>query len=432
MRPRARAWRAVALAAVAVGGLTLGLPPASPPPAGGQEAQLKRRPGPQPMVLVRIDSTGVEVPVLQVSVPYRALVFKRRETGFHAALRVVAVAQRGRSRVGGGVGEAEIVLPDYRATRAEGELLCEAPLRLRGEAPVTLRVTTTQPGTSRLWEERLDHRPFPPDGDGAVPLHFTAFSWNAGSDTGSSALLDTGSDSLRVRFQLGRRPGVPAWPDGGVLLTAEVRSSRREVRGAVRRAALPAAPAEAETTAVLSWPAAALPFGRLELAAWLETPVAAGPRLDLAPQRRFVNLNLPWEDDELWRRHVGWLEGVLDRAARQALARQPAVERAAAWRSVWEQQAGAGGARARDLERAHLLRVVEADDRFGEFGRGAQSDRGRIFIRYGPPDSVERRGDDLTYQGLWEIWYYHRERLMFTFFDAHGLGDFRLTATATL
>jgi hypothetical protein len=37
---------------------------------------------------------------------------------------------------------------------------------------------------------------------------------------------------------------------------------------------------------------------------------------------------------------------------------------------------------------------------------------------------------DLSYPGQWEVWYYRRDGVLYRFYDAYGLGDFRLYDTA--
>jgi GWxTD domain-containing protein len=70
-------------------------------------------------------------------------------------------------------------------------------------------------------------------------------------------------------------------------------------------------------------------------------------------------------------------------------------------------------------------RVRYANANFGYFGAGWKSDRGRIYIRRGPPDSVESR--PVTPAGpAYEVWYYFQQNLTFVFVDRTGLGDYQL------
>lgn len=386
--------------------------------------------GLQTTVLVRYDDDGLPQPVVQVTVPYRSLVFRRRDGVFRAAVRVTVVAQRGRSRVGGGVGQAEAVLPDYRATRGEGQLVCETPVPVRGEGLVTLQVRTEIVGTSLRWSERLTHAPT--TGASRVPLYCEAVDWNAESVPGQAALLGPGEDSLRVTCRLRRRPGAVPWPERGVALVLSIRGERDEAQPAVRRRLFVDDPGVSAFGVTCTWSTEGLPFGRLELTGWLELAEPGGEQVVIGGARPFANLHVRWEDEADWRRQVGWLEGRLEGDARQRLLRTPTAQRPAAWRAAWEALAATHGGHSGELERAHLLRIIEADAQFGQFGRGALSDRGRVYIRHGAPDSVERHGDDLSREGQWEIWYYYALRLTFTFYDAHGLGDYRLTSSTGL
>ena len=101
----------------------------------------------------------------------------------------------------------------------------------------------------------------------------------------------------------------------------------------------------------------------------------------------------------------------------------------AAWDTVWAQLAREEAIPVREAQRAHLLRIIEADDRFGRFGRGSLSDRGRVLIRYAEPTRFDRHAGDSAREQQWEVWYYSGLGLRFTFVDRHGLGDYRLQET---
>jgi len=170
--------------------------------------------------------------------------------------------------------------------------------------------------------------------------------------------------------------------------------------------------------------ASEMPFGALVFTALVMAE--DGASLELTPGRDLVNLALPWGDEAAWRRHVTWLEMIVDADRRRVLAGTSAAGRPAAWRAVWEERPP----EARPDESEHLLRIVEADRRFGRFGRGALSDRGRILVYHGEPERVETLTMDAAYPGTWQIWYYGGRGLLFRFYDAYGLGDFRLYDTA--
>jgi GWxTD domain-containing protein len=76
----------------------------------------------------------------------------------------------------------------------------------------------------------------------------------------------------------------------------------------------------------------------------------------------------------------------------------------------------------------YLSRVHHANQQFGfGFREGWRSDRGRVFITYGPPDEYERypsRSDSKPY----EIWYFNNIQggVVFVFVDRTGFQDYQL------
>jgi GWxTD domain-containing protein len=56
---------------------------------------------------------------------------------------------------------------------------------------------------------------------------------------------------------------------------------------------------------------------------------------------------------------------------------------------------------------------------------GWQTDRGNIYIKYGPPTDVERHIDEMNIPP-YEIWYYHHIERRYIFEDKSGIGDFKL------
>ena len=56
---------------------------------------------------------------------------------------------------------------------------------------------------------------------------------------------------------------------------------------------------------------------------------------------------------------------------------------------------------------------------------GWRTDRGRIYIKFGPPDDIERYPFEMgTYP--FEIWRYYSLRKVFVFVDRTGFGDYYL------
>jgi GWxTD domain-containing protein len=90
----------------------------------------------------------------------------------------------------------------------------------------------------------------------------------------------------------------------------------------------------------------------------------------------------------------------------------------------------------------HYRRIVFSNEKFATEIPGWQTDRGHVYIRYGPPDSVvahsaaeltwkppEGEPDNVRY--AWEAWHYNRiegfgDNLVFAFVDPSGSGEYQL------
>ncbi len=92
------------------------------------------------------------------------------------------------------------------------------------------------------------------------------------------------------------------------------------------------------------------------------------------------------------------------------------------------------------FKRKHYERIAFADENFGTQIPGWKTDRGRIYVQFGPPDSFESHRADETIAGAlaegveahsypWEVWHYNQLRGRDTnleFVDPSATGDYRL------
>lgn len=79
-----------------------------------------------------------------------------------------------------------------------------------------------------------------------------------------------------------------------------------------------------------------------------------------------------------------------------------------------------------ELKNEYFKRVNYANQKFSAFSQpGWITDRGRILIKFGFPDDVERHPFDMGSRP-YEIWRYYSLRKTFVFEDRTGFGDFRL------
>jgi len=79
-----------------------------------------------------------------------------------------------------------------------------------------------------------------------------------------------------------------------------------------------------------------------------------------------------------------------------------------------------------ELKNEYFKRVNFANRNFTAFGtEGWLTDRGRILIKFGYPDDIERHPFDMDSKP-YEVWRYYNLRKIFVFVDRTGFGDYRL------
>ena len=96
-----------------------------------------------------------------------------------------------------------------------------------------------------------------------------------------------------------------------------------------------------------------------------------------------------------------------------------------------------------DFKEEHYRRVVFANEKFGAEIPGWKSDRGQVYVMFGPPDTIESHASGEptgrppeegpeTVQYSWEKWHYRYlegigANIDLEFVDPEGSGDYRLT-----
>ena len=79
-----------------------------------------------------------------------------------------------------------------------------------------------------------------------------------------------------------------------------------------------------------------------------------------------------------------------------------------------------------ELKNEYFRRVNYANKYFSVMGQdGWRTDRGRILIKFGPPDDIERHPFEMGTKP-YEVWRYYALRKTFVFVDVTGFGDYRL------
>ncbi len=101
----------------------------------------------------------------------------------------------------------------------------------------------------------------------------------------------------------------------------------------------------------------------------------------------------------------------------------------AAWlRAFWKQRDPTPDTEYNELQQEFYRRVEFANSVFTINAldkEGWKTDRGSVYIKYGPPTEVERHQEQLNLPP-YEIWYYSKLDQRFFFQDKTGMGDFQL------
>ena len=109
--------------------------------------------------------------------------------------------------------------------------------------------------------------------------------------------------------------------------------------------------------------------------------------------------------------------------------------------TFWKRRDPTPGTEANELLDEYFRRVNYAEENFGTYTDGWKTDRGMVYITFGPPDDVERRPFPERYETdsqvpsdpfagrsikAKEYWIYYNRNLVLEFIDVTGYGEFRL------
>jgi len=107
------------------------------------------------------------------------------------------------------------------------------------------------------------------------------------------------------------------------------------------------------------------------------------------------------------------------------LDEMPADSLAAFWDSFWTRRDPTPGTPRNENRDEFMRRVEQVNNNYSILQPGWKSDMGRIYIRYGPPDQVEKEPFSSIGPPR-EIWFYTARNLRYVFVDTEGFGRYRL------
>jgi GWxTD domain-containing protein len=130
-------------------------------------------------------------------------------------------------------------------------------------------------------------------------------------------------------------------------------------------------------------------------------------------------------DDAAYLRRVEQLTYVASPDELRHLRSVTRGEREQAWREFWRKKEQSPIKGRYVNEEQYFERIDYAQEHFGHAERGYLSDRGHVYVLYGPPDQVESRPFDID-SPAYEVWYYYQINKEFDFVDRFGAGEYVL------
>jgi GWxTD domain-containing protein len=129
--------------------------------------------------------------------------------------------------------------------------------------------------------------------------------------------------------------------------------------------------------------------------------------------------------------HIDFIEKVnqliyiANKAEMTKLKNAKISERDSLWQDFWKQRDPIPTTIKNEAEIMYFNRVKYTNEHFATYKDGWKTDRGMIYIKYGPPDDIENHSFEID-SPPYEIWYYNKTRKKFIFVDKYGLGDYQL------
>jgi GWxTD domain-containing protein len=126
---------------------------------------------------------------------------------------------------------------------------------------------------------------------------------------------------------------------------------------------------------------------------------------------------------------IGPLMYVTDADDWKKLNNASEAEQDSVFKAFWDKRDPSPGSSENELF-TEFYRRVDISNRNFSFTRkeGWRTDRGRVYIVFGPPDRIEHSTPMGYTQADYEVWYYDELREKFVFYDEFGFGDFRLVS----
>jgi GWxTD domain-containing protein len=416
----------------------------APSTAGGQGMPFGRAPFAL-SVGQSLDDDGTVLLVVNVSVPYRRLVFLRRGERYESRFRIyVNVKDGGSGQVRGEVWEESVVVVDYEETKSAADAASARrtfPVEPdEYEVEVTVEVIDTSLRYTQkrtleiLGRERGKFRV----GD---PVFFTI---RAGGDVTRPAAGQIvvspcakpsrsgfGPNDRAVYADFGAWPRIvfnlvaPSDASGSAAYTVSSRIQDRRRNAVLYNRSYLLAGESGYQRLCMDINIDNLAIGDYEISIAVEQPRADRKAVS---KGRFTVLVNRGALEEHFDETMEILSLYADGDELEELEESTRENRVAAWNRFWRGRDPSPSSEANESLGEFLNRLEYVLRSFSSFSPGWRTDRGKVYIRYGRPDNVaDRQGR--AYGTNYQLWFYYSRGIVYIFEDMLGTGDYRLLET---
>jgi GWxTD domain-containing protein len=147
-----------------------------------------------------------------------------------------------------------------------------------------------------------------------------------------------------------------------------------------------------------------------------------------AKAQKELNINWPllYEVKNNYPRAVELLRYVASDKELKELKDAKEEDRTKKWIDFWKSKDPTPDTPENELMEEYYKRVKYANEHFGIYDKeGYKTDMGMVYIKFGPPDEIDRHPFELSSRP-YIIWYYYRINRRFLFVDVIGYGEYEL------
>jgi len=356
---------------------------------------------------------------LSYEIPYTSLTFLRDDSGFVARYQIgVQVSDRQRNIVAGDYWQKVVRLREYGATVARDSVESGTVSLALPKAALDARVQVNDQANERkaLAVFRIDR----PTGGLTVRLY------NSGRPVAMRkyGIGDTLVAVAEVASGFGDSPHAGTVPFDSCRFV--LKHDRRVVTGGTIQTTMKDEGGRMKPEAVFEYAIGdSTGVARLGGGEYVLEVVGLGAGRPLSASVTF-RVEVPFfMDDAAYLRRVDELIYVASTEESRHLRSVPRGERAQAWREFWKKKDQSRTAERYPSEDEYFERIDYAEEHFEHGDRGYRSDRGHVYVRYGPPDQIDARPFEIDSPAD-EVWYYYEVNKRFEFVDRFGAGQYVL------